>query len=253
MFKILPIAAAAGLLAFGAQAFAQASLFSNYTPGAASVPVLPAGSPLELVSPLVLSSPNFSQTILANRANQNALVPGSNSGNWDMIDSNRTGVDAGQERHQIGRFERGQRAVVHRLVEMGVLTHRAMPGEMFDGGGHAGRTTSTALHEAGLGDQRQNPVEDRRVYLMRQARTGLREPRMIRHAISALQPQKLSHRQRIRAPPFKPALRADAFEIAHQMHAEIASWRHRRRPQLGSVIGFASRLGKAVEPILDQH
>lgn len=96
MFKTLPIAAAVGLLAFGGQAFAATSLFSTYTPGATSVPTLPTGSPLELVSPLVLSSPNFTQTIIANRNNQNALVPGSNSGNWDMIDTNRTGPDAGR-------------------------------------------------------------------------------------------------------------------------------------------------------------
>lgn len=110
MFKTLPIAAAVGLLAFGAQAFAQTSLFSSYTPGATSVATLPTGSALELTAPLVLSSPNFSQTILANRKNQNALVPGANSGSWDMIDTNRTGADAG--RYLFMPFETGTGGVM---------------------------------------------------------------------------------------------------------------------------------------------
>lgn len=96
MFKTLPIAAAVGLLAIGGQALAATSLFSTYTPGATSVPQLPVNSPLELTAPLVLSSPNFIQTAIANHKNQNALVPGSSSGNWDMIDTNRTGPDAGR-------------------------------------------------------------------------------------------------------------------------------------------------------------
>ncbi len=97
-----------------------------------------------------------------------------------------------------------------------------------------------------------NPVEDRRVHLVGQARAGLRQPGMVRHTIPALQPQKLPQRQRIRAAPFQPALRVDALEVAHQVHAEIAPRRHRRRSHPGRVIAPAGRLGEAVEAALDQ-
>ena len=110
MFKTLPIAAAVALLGIGGQAVAQTSLFSTYTPGATSVAPLPANSPLEMTAPFVLSSPNFVQTVIANRANQNALLPGSNSGNWDMIDTNRTGPDAG--RYLFMPFETGTGGVM---------------------------------------------------------------------------------------------------------------------------------------------
>ena len=49
------------------------------------------------------------------------------------------------------------------------------------------------------------------------------------------------------------ALADDALEVAHQVHAEIAPRRHRRRPQPGRVIGPTGRLGKAVETALDQY
>lgn len=109
MFKTLPVAAAVALLAIGGQAVAQTSFFSTYTPGATSVATHPVNSPLELTAPFVLSSPNFAQEVIANRANQNALVPGSNSGNWDMIDTNRTGADAG--RYLFMPFETGTAGV----------------------------------------------------------------------------------------------------------------------------------------------
>jgi hypothetical protein len=60
-----------------------------------TVPALPAGDAQELTSPFVLA-PGYTQKIIADRTTQNTLVPGSNSGNWDMIDTNRTGVDAGR-------------------------------------------------------------------------------------------------------------------------------------------------------------
>ncbi len=69
-----------------------------------TTPVLPAGDAQEMTAPYILA-PGWTQTIIANRTNQNALVPGSNSGNWDMIDSNRTGVDA--NRYLFMPFETG--------------------------------------------------------------------------------------------------------------------------------------------------
>ena len=82
--KQLPILVAAALMSMAASA--QAAV--PYT-----TPVLPAGDAQEMTAPYILAA-GWTQKVIANRSNQNALVPGSNSGNWDMIDSNRTGVDA---------------------------------------------------------------------------------------------------------------------------------------------------------------
>jgi len=91
MFKRTPITLAFGLLALGGQAFAATSYFDNFTPLSSS-----AGVTANEAVPFVLSSPNFSQKILADRATQNLVTPGSNSGNWDMIAANETGPDAGR-------------------------------------------------------------------------------------------------------------------------------------------------------------
>jgi hypothetical protein len=82
---------AVGLLALGTQAFAATSYFDNFTPLAAS-----AGVTANETVPFTLSSPNFSQRILADLATQNTQSPGSNSGVWDMITANETGPDAGR-------------------------------------------------------------------------------------------------------------------------------------------------------------
>jgi uncharacterized protein len=60
----------------------------------AVVPTLPNGDPMEIVAPFELA-PGFTQKVIAYRSNQLALGQ-SNSGNWDMIDTNRTGPDAGR-------------------------------------------------------------------------------------------------------------------------------------------------------------
>ena len=57
-----------------------------------NVPI-PVGSPLESTNALVLPAANWTQTSIANRNAQLALGQ-TNSGVWDMIDSNRTGPDA---------------------------------------------------------------------------------------------------------------------------------------------------------------
>jgi len=90
-FTRTPLALAVGLLALSSHALAANSYFSNFTPLPAS-----AGPTANEAVPFTLSSPNFSQTILADRATQNTLSPGSNSGNWDMITANETGPQAGR-------------------------------------------------------------------------------------------------------------------------------------------------------------
>lgn len=94
MFTRTQIAIAVGLLALAAQAQA-ATNFGNFTPLAASAGPITVGGAGE-ATPITLSSPNFSQKTIADRATQNALVPGSNSGNWDMVTANESGPNAGR-------------------------------------------------------------------------------------------------------------------------------------------------------------
>ncbi|MBT9458430.1 MAG: DUF839 domain-containing protein [Burkholderiaceae bacterium] len=85
-------------------ALAASTHFENFTPLAASV----AAGSLPESAPFQLSSPNFSQKTIADRATQ--LASGQfNSGSWDMIDTNRTGPDAGRYLYTV--FETGQAGV----------------------------------------------------------------------------------------------------------------------------------------------
>lgn len=93
MHKLTPVAI--GLLALASQAMAQTSQFGQFTPLLNSAGPIPVGGAGE-ASPITLSSPLFSQQSIADRATQNALMPGSNSGNWDMITANESGPDAGR-------------------------------------------------------------------------------------------------------------------------------------------------------------
>lgn len=107
MFARSRIAAAIGLLTLIAQAHS-ATHFSNFTPLGASAGPIPVGGAGE-ATPVTLSSVNFSQKTIADRATQNALVPGSNAGNWDMITANENGADAG--RYLFMPFETGNAGV----------------------------------------------------------------------------------------------------------------------------------------------
>lgn len=98
------IALAAAMLVAGTQTQAADTLFDTFAPVDATTTALPTGDAAELIGPFLLPA-GFTQTVIANRGNQNTLVPGSNSGNWDMIDTNRTGADAG--RYLFMPFETG--------------------------------------------------------------------------------------------------------------------------------------------------
>ncbi len=89
--KPLNVMLSFALVAIAGGAQAADTLFDNFTPLTSS-----AGATATPTTPLTLSSPNFSQVTIADRATQNTLVPGSNSGVWDMITSNETGPDAGR-------------------------------------------------------------------------------------------------------------------------------------------------------------
>ena len=73
------------------QAIAAATSFDNFT----ALPGNVAAGSLPETSPFQLANPNWTQVSIANRTNQ--LSQGqANSGNWDMIDANETGGDAGR-------------------------------------------------------------------------------------------------------------------------------------------------------------
>ncbi|MEO8038991.1 MAG: alkaline phosphatase PhoX [Betaproteobacteria bacterium] len=91
-------------MSMGYGAHAADTVFDQFTPLAAS-----AGPTANEAMPITLSSPHFSQMTIADRATQNTLVPGSNSGNWDMITANETGPDAG--RYLFMPFETGTAGV----------------------------------------------------------------------------------------------------------------------------------------------
>ncbi len=90
--KLTLIAAAVTASVLPLTANATSTEFDNFTPMTGNTTPLNPGS----ATPYKLSSPNFSQVTIADRATQNSLVPNSNSGSWDMIDANETGVDAGR-------------------------------------------------------------------------------------------------------------------------------------------------------------
>lgn len=89
---LLAMSIMAAIPCLTSQAHAASTAFENFTPLLGNV----AAGSLPETAPFQLSSSNFSQTALANRKNQNALVPGSNSGSWDMITANETGPNAGR-------------------------------------------------------------------------------------------------------------------------------------------------------------
>lgn len=100
-FQLRNFSVVAALVSASFSASAAPTLFANFTPLAGSVAAgsLPESAPLELSSSL------FKQSAIANRANQLAQVPGSNSGNWDMITANESGANAG--RYLFMPFETG--------------------------------------------------------------------------------------------------------------------------------------------------
>jgi uncharacterized protein len=82
--------------------------FTDFTPLTSSAAGLPVDGPEE-ATPITLGNAKWSQRTVADRRTQNTLVPGSNSGNWDMITSNETGPDAG--RYLFMPFETGTAGV----------------------------------------------------------------------------------------------------------------------------------------------
>lgn len=105
-FKPLKLAVAVGL-AFASHG-AMAQTFSTaYTPLPNSAPPIPVNGAQE-ATPITIWG-NFTQATIADRTTQNTLVPGSNSGNWDMITANESGPDAG--RYLFMPFETGTAGV----------------------------------------------------------------------------------------------------------------------------------------------
>lgn len=105
MHKPSNLAAAIALLSLASFAQAASTEFANFTPLIGNV----AAGALPEAAPFQLSSSKFSQLRLADRKTQNTLVPGSNSGSWDMITANETGPQAG--RYLFMPFETGSAGV----------------------------------------------------------------------------------------------------------------------------------------------
>lgn len=80
------------LLLAGQQAQAADTFFDDFTPMVGDTTPQNPGS----ATPYRLSGHHFSQATIADRATQNTLSPGSNSGNWDMVTANETGPNAGR-------------------------------------------------------------------------------------------------------------------------------------------------------------
>src|SRR4029453_14874564 len=96
------------VLLAGLPVVAVSTRFTNFTPLTSSAGPLPVDGPEE-ATPITLPNPMWSQRTVADRRTQEDLVPGSNSGNWDMITSNETGPDAG--RYLFMPFETGNAGV----------------------------------------------------------------------------------------------------------------------------------------------
>lgn len=99
-----PLATAITLALFAQGAVATSTNFSNFTPLTSSV----AAGSLPETAPFKFGNSLWTQTSIADRATQLGLGQ-FNSGNWDMIDTNRTGPDAG--RYLFTVFETGQAGV----------------------------------------------------------------------------------------------------------------------------------------------
>lgn len=92
----------------GLPVLAVSTQFTTFTPLTASAGPLPVDGPEE-ATPITLSNQKWSQRTVADRRTQEDLVPGSNSGSWDMITSNETGNDRG--RYLFMPFETGSAGV----------------------------------------------------------------------------------------------------------------------------------------------
>jgi len=104
MTKLLPLASAIALAFASHNVLAASTNFSSFTPIPSSV----AAGSLAESAPFKFGSTNFSQVSVADRTTQ--LAAGQfNSGNWDMIDTNRTGPNAG--RYLFTVFETSQAGI----------------------------------------------------------------------------------------------------------------------------------------------
>ncbi|MFN0184852.1 MAG: alkaline phosphatase PhoX, partial [Aquabacterium sp.] len=117
MYKITRIAAAAAFV-IAAPAMAASTYFSQFTPLASSAGPIPIGGAGE-ATPMTLSSPNFFQRSIADRAAQ--LNAGqANSGSWDMITLNETGANRG--RYLFTVFETGSSGIQRHDLATGIAT-----------------------------------------------------------------------------------------------------------------------------------
>jgi uncharacterized protein len=120
MNRLLPVAAAAAALA-SQGVHADSTNFNSFTPLTASV----GAGTLPESAPFKFGNSAWTQQSIADRTTQ--LAAGQfNSGNWDMIDSNRNGAEAG--RYLFTVFETGQAGVQRTDLKTGTtITQWASP------------------------------------------------------------------------------------------------------------------------------
>src|SRR5947209_15316434 len=110
-----------------------------------------------------------------------------------------------------------------------------------------------ALDQALLGQTLKHPGEHLVVHFKRQAASGAAQPRVIRHSLALAEPQEFAQRQAVGAPPFQTTLAVDAFEIADQQHAEVATRRQRWAAVPRRILRRTLHLHEPVEVGRDQH
>ena len=124
---------AVSIMALFAGATHAATNFDDFTPMTGDV-----GTGLPANAPFKLSSPNFTQTSIADRVSQ--LAAGQlNSGNWDMQTANETGTDAG--RYLFAPFETTTAGVQRLDLVTGVAKTIVQPGTQGFVSGDASRWT----------------------------------------------------------------------------------------------------------------
>lgn len=87
----------------------------------------------------------------------------------------------------------------------------------------------------------------------RQAIADVGERRVIRRVFPQRDPQELSQRERIAAPPGNAPLRADPLEVADQQHAKVHARRHRRPALPLRIIRLAQCLDVPIKAALAQE
>src|SRR5499427_9787053 len=76
---------------------------------------------------------------------------------------------------------------------------------------------------------------------------------MIRHSLALAKAQEVAQRQAVPTTPFQSTLAVDAFEVADQQHAEVASRRQRWTAKARRIVHSTLRFDEPIETCRDQN